>query len=90
MIINNNQSPPPSPTPFFKNINKFSKTEAHPNALKNIKNHPILLASNTEAIKNYEDNRLSLHRRAISTIDFRNHHHLMDHNISKLLSFEDN
>lgn len=94
MIINNNnnQSPPPSPTPFFKfrNINQFSKTEAHPNALKNIKNYPILLASITEAAKNYEDNRLSLNRRSISTIDFRNHHHdLMDHSISKLFSFED-
>ncbi|XP_055822838.1 probable serine/threonine-protein kinase At1g54610 [Solanum dulcamara] len=88
---NNNQNPPPSPTPFFKfrNINQSSKTEAHPNALKNIKNYPILLASITEAAKNYEDNRLSLNRRSISTIDFRNHHDLMDHNISKLFSFED-
>ncbi|XP_049348122.1 probable serine/threonine-protein kinase At1g54610 [Solanum verrucosum] len=92
MINNNiNQSPPPSPTPFFKfrNINQFSKTEAHPNALKNIKNYPILLASITEAAKNYEDNRLSLNRRSISTIDFRNHHDLMDHKISKIFSFED-
>uniref|UniRef100_A0A3Q7G4W4 Protein kinase domain-containing protein n=1 Tax=Solanum lycopersicum TaxID=4081 RepID=A0A3Q7G4W4_SOLLC len=88
---NNNQSPPPSPTPFFKfrNINQFSKTEAHPNALKNIKNYPILLASITEAAKNYEDNRLSLNRRSISTIDFRNHHDLMDHKISNIFSFED-
>ncbi|KAJ8544093.1 hypothetical protein K7X08_028604 [Anisodus acutangulus] len=89
--MNSNQSPPPSPTPFFKfrNINQSSKTEAHPNALKNIKNYPILLASITEAAKHYEDNRLSLNRRAISTIDFRNHHDLMDHKISKLFDLED-
>ncbi|KAM3359838.1 putative serine/threonine-protein kinase [Capsicum galapagoense] len=89
--MNNHQSPPPSPTPSFKfkNINQFAKTEAHPNALKNIKNYPILLASITEESKHYEDNRLSLSRRAISTIDFRNHHDLMDHKISKLLSLED-
>ncbi|XP_059309990.1 probable serine/threonine-protein kinase At1g54610 [Lycium ferocissimum] len=87
----NNQSPPPSPTPSFKfrNINQSAKTEAHPNALKNIKNYPILLASITEAAKHYEDNRLSLNRRSISNIDFRNHHDLMDHKISKLFGLED-
>ncbi|XP_060182883.1 probable serine/threonine-protein kinase At1g54610 [Lycium barbarum] len=87
----NNQCPPPSPTPSFKfrNINQSAKTEAHPNALKNIKNYPILLASITEAAKHYEDNRLSLNRRSISNIDFRNHHDLMDHKISKLFGLED-
>ncbi|XP_075084416.1 putative serine/threonine-protein kinase At1g54610 [Nicotiana tabacum] len=86
------QSPPPSPTPAFKfrnKMNQTAKTEAHPNALKNIKNYPILLASITEAAKHYEDNRLSLNRRAISTIDFRNHHDL-DDNISKLFSLDHN
>ncbi|XP_075082002.1 putative serine/threonine-protein kinase At1g54610 [Nicotiana tabacum] len=89
---NNIQSPPPSPTPAFKfrnKMNQSAKTEAHPNALKNIKNYPILLASITEAAKHYEDNRLSLNRRAISTIDFRNYHDL-DDKISKLFSLEHN
>nr|GMD58405.1 probable serine/threonine-protein kinase At1g54610 [Ipomoea batatas] len=76
---------PPSPPGFkFRSYDQSSRTEAHPNALKNIKNYPILLASITEAAKHYEDNRLG-YRRSISTVDFRDNDL---QNISKFFGME--
>nr|GMD53565.1 probable serine/threonine-protein kinase At1g54610 [Ipomoea batatas] len=76
---------PPSPPGFkFRSYDESSRTEAHPNALKNIKNYPILLASITEAAKHYEDNRLG-YRRSISTVDFRDNDL---QNISKFFGME--
>ncbi|XP_051127233.1 probable serine/threonine-protein kinase At1g54610 [Andrographis paniculata] len=61
-------------------------TEAHPNALKNIKNYPLLLASLTEAAHHLEESKSSLYRRSISNIDFRN---LDIDKISKLFGLEE-
>ncbi|KAI3451055.1 hypothetical protein Pfo_007720 [Paulownia fortunei] len=80
--------PPRSPTPAFRSQhNRSAKTEAHPNALKNIKNYPLLLASLTEAAHHLEESNSSLYRRSISNIDFRN---LDLEKISKLFGLEDN
>ncbi|CAK9147540.1 unnamed protein product [Ilex paraguariensis] len=81
-------SPPPSPSPrFHSQRNRSAKTEAHPNALKNVKNFPLLLASMTETAKHLEENRLGLNRRSISTVDFRT---LDLEKISKLFGVPDN
>ncbi|CDP12864.1 unnamed protein product [Coffea canephora] len=78
---------PPSPRPaFHSRQGRSAKTEAHPNALKNIQNYPLLLASLTEAASRFEQNRLSLNHRSISTTDFRN---LDTEKISKLFGLED-
>ncbi|KAK6125751.1 hypothetical protein DH2020_040506 [Rehmannia glutinosa] len=80
--------PPRSPTPAFRSQhNRSAKTEAHPNALKNIKNYPLLLASLTEAAHHLEESNSSLYRRSLSNIDFRN---LDLEKISKLFGLEDN
>ncbi|KAL2240992.1 probable serine/threonine-protein kinase At1g54610 [Sesamum indicum] len=80
--------PPRSPTPAFRSQqNRSARTEAHPNALKNIKNYPLLLASLTEAAHHLEESNSSLYRRSISNIDFRN---LDLEKISKLFGLEDN
>ncbi|KAL9160973.1 hypothetical protein ABFS82_08G235300 [Erythranthe guttata] len=87
------EMPPRSPTPSFRsnnhnnNNNRSAKTEAHPNALKNIKNYPLLLASLTEAAHHLEESNSGLYRRSISHIDFRD---LDLDKISKLFGLEDN
>ncbi|KAL0291395.1 UNVERIFIED_CONTAM: putative serine/threonine-protein kinase [Sesamum calycinum] len=85
---NSQELPPRSPTPAFRSQqNRSARTEAHPNALKNIKNYPLLLASLTEAAHHLEESNSSLYRRSISNIDFRN---LDLEKISKLFGLEDN
>ncbi|CAI9753107.1 unnamed protein product [Fraxinus pennsylvanica] len=79
---------PHSPSPAFRSLlNQSSKTEAHPNALKNIKNYPLLLASLTEAANHLEESKSNHYRRSLSNIDFRN---LDLEKISKLFGLEDN
>ncbi|BFG35251.1 hypothetical protein CerSpe_215250 [Prunus speciosa] len=59
---------------------RFSTTEGHPNALKNInpdvlkniKDFPLLQASITDIINHTEGSALSYYRRSHSTLDFRN------------------
>ncbi|KAA8546929.1 hypothetical protein F0562_003358 [Nyssa sinensis] len=85
----NDESTPHSPSPaFHSNRNRSARTEAHPNAVKNIKNFPILLASLSDASNpiNMGDNSFSLNRRSISTVDFRK---LDLEKISKLFGLED-
>ncbi|XP_075483244.1 cyclin-dependent kinase A-1-like [Primulina tabacum] len=83
----NQEIPPRSPTPAFRSQHtRSAKTEAHPNALKNIKNYPLLLASLTEAAHHLEESNSRLYRRSISNIDFRN---LDLEKISKLFGLED-
>lgn len=80
--------PPASPTPAFRaQHNRVAKTEAHPNALKNIKNYPLLLASLTEAADHLKESNSSLYRRSISNIDFRD---LDIDKISKLFGLDHN
>ncbi|XP_052197950.1 probable serine/threonine-protein kinase At1g54610 [Diospyros lotus] len=84
------ESPPPTPTPaFHSNQNRYSKTQAHPNAMKNIKNFPILLASLADTGKHMtiEDNRQPLSRRSYSSVDFRT---IDLESISKLFRMPDN
>ncbi|XP_059624413.1 probable serine/threonine-protein kinase At1g54610 [Cornus florida] len=86
----NEESTPPTPSPaFHSNRNRSARTEAHPNASKNIKNFPILLASirDTTSHINMNENRLTLNRRSVSTVDFRK---LDLEKISKLFGLEDN
>ncbi|KAL1536665.1 [pyruvate dehydrogenase (acetyl-transferring)] kinase [Salvia divinorum] len=80
-------SPPPSPTPAAFRVlhNRAAKTEAHPNALKNIKNYPLLLASLTEAANHLKESNSGLYRRSLSHVDFRD---LDLHNISKLFGLD--
>lgn len=66
--------------------NRSARTEAHPNALKNIKNFPLLLASITQSVNHMEENRNGLNRRSMSNVDFR---HLEIEKISKLFGLED-
>lgn len=81
------ESPPPPYLPFRSNPNRSATTEAHPNALKNIKNFPLLMASITETVNHIEDNRMNrLNRRSMSTVDFRT---LDMEKISKLFGLED-
>ncbi|XP_071728714.1 probable serine/threonine-protein kinase At1g54610 [Rutidosis leptorrhynchoides] len=65
--------------------NRSARTEAHPNALKNIKNFPLLLASITQTVNHIEDNRNGLNRRTMSNVDFR---HLDIEKISKLFGLD--
>ncbi|KAL3524681.1 hypothetical protein ACH5RR_013053 [Cinchona calisaya] len=81
------RSPPSPPLAFHSRQDRSAKTEAHPNALKNIQNYPLLLASLTEAASHFEENRLSLSHRSMSTMDFRK---LDLEKISKLFGFDDN
>lgn len=84
---NTQESPPPPYLPFRSDPNRSATTEAHPNALKNIKNFPLLMASITETINHIEDNRMNrLNRRSMSTVDFRT---LDMEKISKLFGLED-
>ncbi|CAH2080551.1 unnamed protein product [Thlaspi arvense] len=91
------ESPPSSPTQAFRAYgNQYTRTQAHPNAMKNIKNFPILYASmgnpisfedNRLTSSSFEDNRLTLNQRSISTVDLRT----ADlEKISKLFGLEDN
>ncbi|XP_076888160.1 putative serine/threonine-protein kinase At1g54610 isoform X2 [Bidens hawaiensis] len=66
--------------------NRSAITEAHPNALKNIKNFPLLLASITQSVNHAEDNRNGINRRSMSNVDFR---HLDIEKISKLFGLDD-
>lgn len=66
--------------------NRSARTEAHPNALKNIKNFPLLLASITQSVNHIDDNRNGLNRRSMSNVDFR---HLDIEKISKLFGLDD-
>lgn len=81
------ENQPHTPTPAFRSMPDRSKSEAHPNALKNIQNYPLLLASLTEAAHHLEESKSSLYRRSYSNIDFRN---LDLEKISKLFGLEDN
>ncbi|KAI7737160.1 hypothetical protein M8C21_008999 [Ambrosia artemisiifolia] len=66
--------------------NRSAITEAHPNALKNIKNFPLLLASITQSVNHAEENRNGLNRRSMSTLDFR---HPDIEKISKIFGLDD-
>ncbi|KAL8133105.1 hypothetical protein AgCh_008532 [Apium graveolens] len=69
----NRESPPSSPYPPPRlDLKRSATSDAHPNALKNIKNFPLLMASITETVNHIENNRSTkLHRRSMSTVDFR-------------------
>ncbi|XP_074335857.1 putative serine/threonine-protein kinase At1g54610 [Apium graveolens] len=85
----NRERPPSLPYQHPRSdLNRSATTEAHPNALKNIKNFPILMASITETVNRpIEDNRINrLHRRSMSTVDIRT---LDMEKISKLFGLED-
>ncbi|KAK1371614.1 putative serine/threonine-protein kinase [Heracleum sosnowskyi] len=85
----NGERPPSLPYQHPRSdLNRSATTEAHPNALKNIKNFPILMASITETVNHpIEDNRINrLHRRSMSTVDIRT---LDMEKISKLFGLED-
>ncbi|XP_047321142.1 probable serine/threonine-protein kinase At1g54610 [Impatiens glandulifera] len=65
-----------SPAPLLTTrevVNRTARTEAHPNAMKNIKNFPILMASMADTASHItiENNRLTLKTRSFSHIDFR-------------------
>lgn len=68
---------PASLYPFIRSLQKRSpKTEAHPNALKNIKNinkdYTLLQASIKGIINPNEGYKLSQRSRSLSTLDFQN------------------
>ena len=77
---------PASLSPFIRSLQKMSpKTEAHPNALKNInKDYTLLQASIKGIINPNEGYKLSQRSRSLSTLDFRN---LDQERISKLYRF---
>ena len=77
---------PASLSPFIRSLQKRSpKTEAHPNALKNInKDYTLLHASIKGIINPNEGYKLSQRSRSLSTLDFRN---LDQERISKLYWF---
>nr|XP_043615863.1 probable serine/threonine-protein kinase At1g54610 [Erigeron canadensis] len=79
---------PPFTLAFISNPpnDRSARTEAHPNALKNIKNFPLLLASITQSVNHMEENRNGLNRRSMSNVDFR---HLDIEKISKLFGLDD-
>ncbi|KZV14926.1 Serine/threonine-protein kinase [Dorcoceras hygrometricum] len=86
-LSGDHETPPRSPTPSFRSQHaRSAKTEAHPNALKNIKNYPLLIASLTEAAHHLEESNSRFYRRSISNIDFRN---LDIEKITKLFGLED-
>lgn len=65
-----------SPSPFsafHSNQNRTAKTLAHPNAMKNIQNFPLLLASlaDRNPIMIQDNRRLILNRRSRSSIELR-------------------
>lgn len=81
------ESPPPPPSPsFYSNREHYARTETHPNAMKNIKNFPLIHAYITESINPIEDHRSALLRRSMSTVDFRQ---LDMDKVSKLFGFDD-
>ncbi|KAM7523641.1 hypothetical protein LguiA_013543 [Lonicera macranthoides] len=81
------ESPPPPPSPsFYSNREHYARTEAHPNATKNVKNFPLIHACITESINPIEDHRSALSRRSMSTVDFR---HLDMDKVSKLFGLDD-
>ncbi|KAL8199547.1 hypothetical protein R6Q57_013115 [Mikania cordata] len=86
-IIKDMPPSPPFTLAFDSNPpNRSAITEAHPNALKNIKNFPLLLASITQTVNHAEDNKNGLNRRSMSNLDFR---HLDIEKISKLFGLDD-
>ncbi|KAG9129271.1 hypothetical protein Leryth_015663 [Lithospermum erythrorhizon] len=80
------QNSPPStiPAAFLSQQNRSAVTDAHPNALKNIKNYPLFMASVREAANHLEEHRLNMHRKSVSAVDLRN---LEAEKISKFLGF---
>lgn len=71
-IFTNERSMNASISPVFLSSRKISpKTEGHPNALKNIKNYPLLHASILDMINPKEGNDFGQFRRSFSTLDFR-------------------
>jgi len=73
-IFTNERSMNASISPVFLSSRKISpKTEGHPNALKNIKNYPLLHASILDMINPKEGNDFGQFRRSFSTLDFRLH-----------------
>jgi len=71
-IFTNERSMNASISPIFLSSRKISpKTEGHPNALKNIKNYPLLHASILDMINPKEGNDFGQFRRSFSTLDFR-------------------
>lgn len=84
----NRESPPSLPYPPPRlDLKRSATSEAHPNALKNIKNFPLLMASITETVNHIENNTSNkLHRRSMSTVDFRT---LDIEKISKLFGVDD-
>ncbi|KAK1403784.1 putative serine/threonine-protein kinase [Heracleum sosnowskyi] len=88
MAVSNRESPPslPCPPPHL-DLKRSATSEAHPNALKNIKNFPLLMASITETVNHIENHRINrLHRRSMSTVDFRT---LDMEKVSKLFGVDD-
>ncbi|RHN43035.1 putative protein-serine/threonine kinase CMGC-CDK-CRK7-CDK9 family [Medicago truncatula] len=71
-VFTNERSMNASISPVFPSSRKISpKTEGHPNALKNIKNYPLLHASILDMINPKEGNDFGQFRRSFSTLDFR-------------------
>lgn len=70
--ISYEQSLRPSFLPIrHSNQSRSPKTEAHPNATKNIQNFTLLQASISDIINHKGANGMPSYRRSISTLDFR-------------------
>lgn len=87
-ILRQEQGPPrPSFSPVLdQNQNRSIRTEAHPNATKNIQNFTLLQASITDIINLNGGNAMpGGYRRSVSTLDFRT---LDPEKISKLFGLD--
>ncbi|KAL9378018.1 hypothetical protein Peur_029353 [Populus x canadensis] len=87
-ILRQEQGPPrPSFSPILdQNQNRSIRTEAHPNATKNIQNFTLLQASITDIINLNGGNAMpGGYRRSVSTLDFRT---LDPEKISKLFGLD--
>ncbi|KAF8404459.1 hypothetical protein HHK36_009344 [Tetracentron sinense] len=82
------ENPPPTPPVVSSLRNRSPRTDTHPNATKNIKNLPPLATFKTSTTNYSEgnENRLTLDRRSLSTMDFRN---LDQIKMSKLYALDD-
>lgn len=54
-----------------RNLQRSTKTDAHPNALRNIQNFTLLQASISDLINPNQGNAFPQFRRSLSTLDFR-------------------